>query len=215
LNSEGDTSIREDTLEGLGRSPTSFLTLLFGAIINIAAPSSISSFPATTQTTTSSEKVATDEAEEIANGKMYEGHHAHFTEGVLETKQDNRLSLQSRPPVQQEEPEELEEETFLAPTKKSLLTQVLPDPGYFAAGGLAGVISRTATAPLDRLKVYLIANVGSNNDPVAAMKRGDTTTAARQVGRPLILACRELWNAGGMRSLFAGRSQLQIRRSSS
>lgn len=30
--------------------------------------------------------------------------------------------------------------------------------GYFYAGGVAGVISRTCTAPFDRLKVYLIAN---------------------------------------------------------
>lgn len=30
--------------------------------------------------------------------------------------------------------------------------------GYFYAGGIAGVISRTCTAPFDRVKVYLIAN---------------------------------------------------------
>lgn len=193
-------------MEGLGRSPTSFLSLLFGAIINIAAPTSS---PATTQSTrASSEKLSTDEAEEVANGTMYEGHHAHFIESVREPNYDNRIPTPSRPPVQQEEPEE---ETFLAPNKKSLLTQVLPDPGYFAAGGLAGVISRTATAPLDRLKVYLIANVGSKTDPIAAVTRGDANTAARQVGRPLILACQELWKAGGMRSLFAGKSRSQLR----
>jgi solute carrier family 25 phosphate transporter 23/24/25/41 len=36
VNSEGDTSIREETLEGLGRPPISYLNVLFGAIINLA-----------------------------------------------------------------------------------------------------------------------------------------------------------------------------------
>jgi hypothetical protein len=84
------------------------------------------------------------------------------------------------------------------------LTFLLPDPGYFAAGGIAGVISRTATAPLDRLKVYLIANTGNVKDTLSAAKKGDAVKAVRQVGRPLIDATKELWRAGGVRSLFAG-----------
>ena len=84
------------------------------------------------------------------------------------------------------------------------LTFLLPDPGYFAAGGIAGVISRTATAPLDRLKVYLIANTGNVKDSLSAAKKGDAVQAVKQVGRPLIDATKELWRAGGVRSLFAG-----------
>ncbi|KAI9826096.1 MAG: hypothetical protein M1832_000545 [Thelocarpon impressellum] len=76
--------------------------------------------------------------------------------------------------------------------------------GYFLAGGIAGVISRTATAPLDRLKVYLIAQTGLGRDAVQAAKQGDAVAAAKKVSRPLIEASKELWRAGGVRSLFAG-----------
>lgn len=34
---------------------------------------------------------------------------------------------------------------------------ILNSVGYFLAGGLSGVVSRTCTAPLDRIKVFLIA----------------------------------------------------------
>lgn len=66
------------------------------------------------------------------------------------------------------------------------------------------MISRTATAPLDRLKVYLIAQVSPKEDAIKAAKEGSPVKAVRHFGRPLIDACKELWRAGGMQSLFAG-----------
>lgn len=89
-------------------------------------------------------------------------------------------------------------------SQRSELTAFLPNPGYFIAGGVAGVISRTATAPLDRLKVYLIANTGTSTTNFAAVK-GSPLKAVRGFGRPLIDACKVLWSTGGVRSLFAGR----------
>ncbi len=104
---------------------------------------------------------------------------------------------------------------FFAPA----LTSV-PGSGYFLAGGMAGVVSRTATAPLDRLKVYLIAQTSaaassasassssSTRQALAAAaataRHGAPLAAANAASRPLLEACRALWRAGGVRSLFAG-----------
>jgi solute carrier family 25 phosphate transporter 23/24/25/41 len=113
---------------------------------------------------------------------------------------------------------------FFAPA----LTSV-PGSGYFLAGGMAGVVSRTATAPLDRLKVYLIAqtsaaaaasssasssSASSASSSVrqalgaaaANARHGAPLAAANAASRPLLEACRALWRAGGVRSLFAGES---------
>jgi solute carrier family 25 phosphate transporter 23/24/25/41 len=76
--------------------------------------------------------------------------------------------------------------------------------GYFVAGGVAGIVSRTSTAPLDRLKVYLIAQTSVAEEAVVAAKHGNIVKAAMNAWRPLATATKELWQAGGMRSLYAG-----------
>jgi solute carrier family 25 phosphate transporter 23/24/25/41 len=72
-------------------------------------------------------------------------------------------------------------------------------------------VSRTATAPLDRLKVFLLVNTKSSS---SAASTGSATTAAKQ-GRPAAVAMRrsmnpivqavhDIYGSGGLRSFFAG-----------
>ncbi|KAL2376555.1 hypothetical protein RJ035_007946 [Blastomyces gilchristii] len=85
-----------------------------------------------------------------------------------------------------------------------ILTDGTPQIGYFLAGGMAGCVSRTATAPLDRLKVYLIAQTVMKDTAFTAAKSGHPLEAVKRMGMPLIEATKDLWRAGGIRSLFAG-----------
>ncbi|PVI07190.1 calcium dependent mitochondrial carrier protein-like protein [Periconia macrospinosa] len=89
-------------------------------------------------------------------------------------------------------------------TLGSVLIACVPHAGYFVAGGLAGIVSRTSTAPLDRLKVYLIAQTNVAEEAVSAAKSGNIFRAAANAWKPLAFATKELWQAGGMRSLYAG-----------
>lgn len=94
---------------------------------------------------------------------------------------------------------------------KSRLTQYLPEPGYFLAGALAGGISRTATAPLDRLKVYLLVNTKTKAGVAADVaKQGQPLSAIRTAGKPIGDAVHALWKAGGFRTFFAGK-QISLR----
>ena len=93
---------------------------------------------------------------------------------------------------------------------KAVLIDNLPHPGYFAAGAAAGIVSRTVTAPLDRLKVYLIANTSVAKEALDTVTAGAAVDAAKKSVNPLVTAVKELWKAGGIRSLFTGEYDFSL-----
>lgn len=179
VNSEGDAQLSDETLEGLGRVPD-LLFALFGAIITIAQPPKSQHRPAFDRSSSN-----TTEQFTTSNSDEMEYNHAHFIEGTIENPVETIDRLYGK----------LEEREYL-------LTDILPDPGYYVAGALAGAISRTSTAPLDRLKVFLIASVKES-----AAKTGATVVTAAKF-QPLIDATKELWRAGGYKNLWAGEFEL-------
>lgn len=180
VNPEGDVHVSE-TIEGLGKQH--FFRTLFGGFFNIVKlpQSNIPPTPASTMSPQTDAKP---------------------------------LSLDSKPLTFPWDPgdryEDIMEEDDLFVEyqleKGERLMDIFPPPGYFIAGGISGVVSRTATAPLDRLKVYLIAQVGVKDDAINHAKSGAPVRAAKTAARPLVEATKELWRMGGMRSLFAGKS---------
>lgn len=91
------------------------------------------------------------------------------------------------------------------PIRSFKLTDFAPHPGYFLAGAIAGGVSRTATAPLDRLKVYLLVNTQNRGETaVAALKRGKPLAALKNAAQPFADAMRDVYRSGGIRGFFAG-----------
>lgn len=115
----------------------------------------------------------------------------------------------------------------------TLINQFLNGFGFFLAGGLAGVVSRTCTAPFDRIKVFLIARTdltstvlhskaeiarqianGASSHVIEEARRkvvAAEEAAAKQAAEhpktirsPLIQAARTLWKQGGMRTFYVG-----------
>ena len=84
--------------------------------------------------------------------------------------------------------------------------------GYFLAGGIAGAVSRTITAPFDRIKVYLIAqtDVPKAAKVFGAAAKAEAVAATRIVAGPIKECIQNLWRAGGLRSFFAGLSTVNL-----
>jgi len=183
VNPEGDVQLSDETIQGLGTFRSFLNTHLFGAV---------------------SRSVISPKArqEEVLAPAAIVAAPVEATPGQCGLDEDEERIFYS----------EVEDVTFASRLHaiRSVLTGFVPDPGYFLAGGLAGVASRTTTAPLDRLKVYLIARTDAASEAISKAKSGAPLTATKHGASTLANACRDLWAAGGIRSLFAGMLQPRI-----
>jgi solute carrier family 25 (mitochondrial phosphate transporter), member 23/24/25/41 len=204
LNAEGDIVLRDETVQSLGSFPM-FLNILFGSIIRLATPPKRRHVP-DDEFRHFADGLGLTEVARVPTSSV--SNEMNIANNTYDQHQIPNFKMDAQEPAaasdQIVDSGMLNVDVSRAVKKNSTLTVLIIDPGYFAAGGIAGAVSRTATAPLDRLKVYLIANTGVTKDSLEAVKHGEPLKAMKQVGRPLIDACKELWRAGGVRSLFAG-----------
>lgn len=178
VNQEGDVLISDDTIQGLGTTQR-FLRFFFGSLFLVAHTPPYNPLPQDTVPL----EAASPSTSTFA------------TQVTLPPRSD-----------EQETTSPLEEiRAGLIESLGTMLIACVPNPGYFVAGGVAGIVSRTSTAPLDRLKVYLIAQTSVAEEAVIAAKHGNIVKAALNAWRPLATATKELWQAGGIRSLYAGK----------
>ncbi|KAK3490921.1 mitochondrial carrier domain-containing protein [Neurospora hispaniola] len=214
VNAEGDSLVSEETLEGLGT--TGFLlNALFGSLLKIASPGAT--------TTPTSQPPAPDSKSPLSSPS------SHYPDGTAEPGAGANMAPSKLAPVGTATPEQVsadraahgqvikemegegqhdlrqESDTSLKDEEvvKSGLTGLLPDAGYFLAGAVSGGVSRTATAPLDRLKVFLLVNTKPKST-TTVVKSGQPLSALRNAGGPIYDAIRTLWRAGGIKTFFAG-----------
>ncbi|KAK3345362.1 mitochondrial carrier domain-containing protein [Neurospora tetraspora] len=216
VNAEGDSLVSEEPLEGLGT--TGFLlNALFGSLLKIANPGAT--------TTPTSQSPAPDSKSPLSSPSF------HSPDGIAEPRAGASMAPSKFAPVGAATPEQvladkaangqvikqmegaeqhdLRQESDISledeEVVKSGLTELLPDAGYFLAGAVSGGVSRTATAPLDRLKVFLLVNTKPKSTvAVEAVKSGQPLNALRNAGGPIYEAIKTLWRAGGIKTFFAG-----------
>ncbi|KAL5606952.1 hypothetical protein BROUX41_003320 [Berkeleyomyces rouxiae] len=107
----------------------------------------------------------------------------------------------------EEEPADYTDKAIVTREAPIKISDFVPDPGYFLAGAIAGGVSRTATAPLDRLKVFLLVNTNvtqGSESVMGALKAGKPLKAISNSMIPIRSAVCEIWSQNGMRSFFAG-----------
>ncbi|KAM0425281.1 hypothetical protein ACHAPT_009599 [Fusarium lateritium] len=202
---EGDSIVSEETLEGLGTDDfRSLFSTLFGSLLRVAFPFD-GSRPPSDRTSISAQEAAPsilddepqDATENMATVAAVP--YPDYDDAASETAVAESLT--------QHVGDGTHGHTTGVSTvhKKYRLTDFVPDPGYFIAGAIAGGVSRTATAPLDRLKVYLLVNTTSRPETAgAALKQGRPIAALKNAAKPFTDAVRDLVRSGGVRSLFAG-----------
>lgn len=213
LNSEGDSVVSGDTLQSIGTATAFLLNALFGSVTRIALPygQPPSSNQATQSTSETKSASSTSHAPSTSSADMEAAasHTVGNASGTLHEAATAALesATAATSPTAAIDTDEHGTGTTAGceKPKKSVLIRFLPDPGYFVAGAVAGGISRTATAPLDRLKVYLLVNTKTDSAvSIHSIKSGRPLAVLKNAGRPLINAMADLYKSGGMRGFFAG-----------
>ncbi|ATY61656.1 calcium dependent mitochondrial carrier [Cordyceps militaris] len=204
VTSEGDSVVSDDTLEGLGTESTSrsLFDSLFGSLLRIASPVPPPPHTSPAYGTSQPSLATSASSSSIGEGESI----MVLMDDDAEGWADVAAKLQRRNPSDGTPIlEETEDGNTEVSTRSYTLTDFAPHPGYFLAGAIAGGVSRTATAPLDRLKVYLLVNTQSHGETaVAAFKRGQPLIALKNAARPFGDAIRDVYRSGGLRGFFAG-----------
>ncbi|KAH3901339.1 Ca(2+)-binding ATP:ADP antiporter SAL1 SCDLUD_002830 [Saccharomycodes ludwigii] len=91
----------------------------------------------------------------------------------------------------------------------TLINDFIKGGGFFIAGGLSGVISRTCTAPFDRIKVFLIARTDLsstllNSKSALAAHAKHPTSDLSKIQSPLVKAIKTIYRQGGLKSFYVG-----------
>ncbi|KAI0900340.1 mitochondrial carrier [Annulohypoxylon nitens] len=205
LNSEGDSVVSEETLQGLG---TNILYTLLGSIVRLASPGLPPDREGHVPASSSSANSSDSQDPKSTTHASQLSHQTQNTSAAMAHSYDlasGKGAASAGVLIEVTEPDVEIESSLIETSKRSVLMKYIPDSGYFVAGAVAGGISRTATAPLDRLKVYLLVNTTSNaNVAVEAAKKGQPIQALKHAGRPLVTAIADLYKAGGARGFFAG-----------
>lgn len=218
---EGDSIVSEETLQGLGTDgySRSLVNILFGSLIRVAFPYGQPITHNTPEPPSKRRKVVKSDPDilpgstdimDAADGA------AHASVSAPSVGRQRAVAEAGAPSPEQEDvddgtAEDLEQDDTSTTTgatktkKKYKLTDFVPDTGYFLAGAIAGGVSRTATAPLDRLKVYLLVNTKSGSETaLGAIKQGRPLVALKNAARPFGDAVKDLFQSGGFRGFFAG-----------
>jgi solute carrier family 25 (mitochondrial phosphate transporter), member 23/24/25/41 len=221
---EGDSIVSEETLEGLGTAGTirSLLQSLFGSFYRLAFPpgSAIHHPEPRQKSSTVSASVSQTDALPRSQQRMdaAEVMSPAAVDAALvngEARQTVVAGVRTQHVVNNTSAA-LDEESSIAAAaktkKKFKLTDFVPDPGYFLAGAAAGGVSRTATAPFDRLKVYLLVNTNARDSEAIAsvIRQARPLSIFQRVTKPLTDGIRDIYRSGGFKGFFAGRSCIVV-----